>query len=236
MNKKTIIAVIILCFLVLLVIILKNNTKNYILLDGLNLYEYKNNNYIKIDEEKAIGKKMNVYTENKFLGSFTLTKRNSDFLQYKGYTIGSKYIAVTSKKKYDVIFKDAKEFDSSDMIYVRRVLKEHGINENTPLSKKEKISFDIDNDGENEKVINISNFSADNENLEFNFIFIVDGDITYLVDKKNTKGSITYSYYDLRNIIYFSNKEYAIILVRNAHDENVVEFYSNINGNYVLNN
>ena len=74
------------------------------------------------------------------------------------------------------------------------------------------------------------------ENLEFNFIFIVDDDITYLVDKKNTKGSITYSYYDLRNIIYFSNKEYAIILVRNAHDENVVEFYSNINGNYVLNN
>lgn len=124
-------------------------------------------------------KKFQIYEDNDYLGDYYLlytgvwNLKNSN-KSNTSLTFNEK-VAIRGDLDYQI--KKFQQIENTEKdSFVRQVLREHSINEDSSLTVFQTIPIDLDKDGELEKIYIISNSFIDTESPDqiFNFIFSVD--------------------------------------------------------------
>ena len=169
---------------------LKESKQETILIVGDNtIWSHSEKRWYKITSNSSIQKlnwkKYKVFLNNKEFGDYSLwhddkwyafdDKKNAVALDGNLFAYKANY----NIKVYDFEVKDIED----DNIYVNQVLEEHNISTTSKLTTSSRISFDFDNDGEEEDFYLISNvFDLEsNPNTIFSIVFMVKDNIIYSI-------------------------------------------------------
>ena len=181
-------------FLTIGVRLITKNKDNVIVIGNSGGFKKVNSRWVGIYSKKDLkscsGKKFNVYVDNSYFGRYKIFYDDKWYL-YKNNNTPVNYeeenmLALSGSIKYKIA--DFSTHDIDDTTYVKKVLKENNLSEDSPLTYSYYIDFDLNNDGVIERIYTISNKFPyeDIGNISFGYIFTVkDGKIIYLYkDKK----------------------------------------------------
>lgn len=129
-----------------------------------------------------------IYEQNKYLGAYQLLY-NDRFLLYDEFDNpikkqSSNMLAIRSNQKFKVAEYNIEEIDQESMKYVDSLLQDNQITDTRFIYKK-MITYDIDSDGKDEKLIMVSNMFETEyapKNI-FCFIFMIKNDKITIVSK-----------------------------------------------------
>ena len=251
-RKYYIIIILLIIYLAAMVIFIvypssvTSSRRVYIMVDNVAKWKFEGKSWedISSDESNLYNwQKFDLYRRNQYFGNYYLLY-NDRWLVYDDdrnpvQKSGSNLLAVRSNQDFKVATYTTTDIPTEQMQYVEQVLTDHNIDPDTELVTKEMITYDIDNDGQEESIITISNLFETTyaPSRIFSFIFTVkDGKIALVssmvdtLDHKNEHCSAyVHSLVDTDN-----NGKYEIITGCGYYNSNrnCVEMYENKNDQY----
>lgn len=184
MNKK--VPIIIICVLMFIIILLLivfkdrvNDDKNvsetsYLVIGDDSVWMY-DDKWQKASYNLIESRKMNVYIDSLYKGSFTMKHGNkwNLFLNNDYYSYDGEMIAFSSDfihiKNFSVT-----NIDNKDLQEINKILKfDYKLD---AFSTADKINIDLNNDGELESIINVSNLDKTNQDTYFNLLYVYNRD------------------------------------------------------------
>lgn len=198
-NKKkyyVIIAILVIYFLCMFIFIIypamkKSKRQIYIMVDNAAKWKFEGDKWEDIpDDESNLynWQKFKLYKDSVYAGEYNLLY-NDRFLVYDDQRkpvpmTNYDFLAVRSNQKFSVAEYETVEIDEEHMKYVEQILNEYHIT-SRELVTKQMIIYDIDSDGNNETIMNISNLFETQAapSKIFSFIFVVKDDKITIVSK-----------------------------------------------------
>ena len=176
-------------FVIMFIFVLYPSMKNdereiFLMVDQDAKWKYENQEWqdIPVTEKDSYNwQKFDIYQNNTLLGNYYLLDNDGWYIydddRHPVAKDGVSMLAIRTNQEYQYGAFTSEEVSESDMTYVEQVLNEHNITTRN-FSTLEMFSFDLDSDGEEEKVFTVSNifnldFVTPPRNI-FNFIFVVD--------------------------------------------------------------
>ena len=238
-KRKFLIVFLIIGIIYSLIIIIINRSDNSkkdkrnILIIGENVFEYKNNEISKTEE---INKDVlyNVYINNNYYEKTNLNNKKID--DYEG-------LLLAYSDNLNIIVKNA-DIDIIGNNDLQRINNIMGYNVNmNDLFVNESITLDLDNNGINDKIVNVSNLDFEkDQSIYFNLTYVIlNNDIEQVLIKEIVPArevliSPVYYFYSTFNI---NNDSHNNIILQKRHfsmsekPESLIYKYEN--GKYVLN-
>lgn len=171
--------------------------ETYVIVNNDAKWKYEDRKWqdISIGEKKLYNwQKFDIYQNQKELGNYFLLDSNGwhiyDDERNPVKKDGVSLFAIRSNQDYEFAFYDTVDVDQENIGYVEEVLNEHNIT-TRDFTVCEMFSYDLDQDGEEEKVFTVSNmfiteYTTVPRNI-FNFIFVVDsGKIIPVLEEVDT--------------------------------------------------
>ena len=201
---KTIILGFIIYLIVMLIIFLpgylkKEHENLYILTTRMRI-KYEKGTWLSItDPNDYLSKKFNIYEDGKYLGNYQVVLNNSFILydddkqvDYSGGILGYRGTLKLDLMNYN--FKETKS--SEDDFIVKQALKKMDITEDAYYSIDQKVFSDVDNNGNNETIYNISNIKQpdsesidcvpipvkNSSNVNFSILFMYKDNNVYIIN------------------------------------------------------
>lgn len=196
-NKTILIIMIVIVFLSLLFFftigrkLIKNSKINDMIIVGNDaVFKKDGNKWRNVpfkDISKYNWKQYYTYIDNSYFGQYYLYNSEKWYLfedKNKALNYEGDLLALSGNIKYKVV--NFTLHDIEDTTYVKQVLKDHHLDENSTLTSSSYVDIDINNDGNKERIYTISNQFPleDVGNTYFSFIFMIDHNrIIYLYEK-----------------------------------------------------
>lgn len=202
-TSKVIITMFIIYTIILLAIFLPpylyRRGKLYIVSNSFKI-KYVNGNWFNVEEDKEFNlRKFDIYEENSYKGKYRLLYSNKIVLldeddartDYSGNIIG-----FSGSLKANVLEANFYESeDSFDSSVVKKAISQAEIGNVSDYEVKQKAKIDIDNDGIEEVIYNVSNnmisdpntldgFRDTTDSIVFSLLFIYKDNNIYIIDKK----------------------------------------------------
>ena len=254
MNKsyKIIIGAFLVYACILLVIFLpgyldgKKNNLYIIDSSGIKI-KLENGKWNNITELKDYNlKKFNIYENDSLLGEYKVIYSNrfhlyDDFGKEKEYS--GNIFAYRGKAKLEVIsipeFNEISELDKS---IISKALVENNLSSNYQFNLKQKVSYDIDNDGEEEIIYSLNNYYIENNDNynPFSIIFMYDNNEIKVIVKDVVTDNNVYKHplYEIKKLLdvkmdgkyelmysqmYFSNPDSECATLYNINKNKVIK-------------
>ncbi len=171
-----------------------------------NLYSWEA--YDVYIDQKKFGNYQVVFSENKWY----LFDSSKQPVNYNGAFLG-----VKTKGKYQVASFVKEDFEESDATYLNEVYEKHHLKPNQPYTEGYKVSFDLDQDEEEETLYVVTNQFPDTfaPATIFNFVFVVDNENIKMIYEQTGSFTKMYDYCKIRLdylIDVDHNGKYEIIL------------------------
>jgi len=193
-NKKNIIIVIVIIVAYLALAIVLFGWENFInKFQGINImlstgekWQLKDGIWSNMEDSKEYNwKKFDVYINNQLLGNYDLMYNNKWYIfdgNRKSIKYDGKLLGISGNKKYEVIDFQKQNLDTKGENLLKQILKDDNIDYPKSFELAEKVTLDIDGDGNDETIYTISNaFTYDTDiNKEFSIIFIDDDEVQVL--------------------------------------------------------
>lgn len=239
MNKKTFVILDVLLLLVLMFVLLRPSRSKYFIAGQTKLV-YKNNEWQYVEDNKNIlNRSYKIYDKSTLIGTYQIDEYNY-MLGYKKddifYSMKNDNYAVSGFVEFEVANTKIEELNSDDLNELSKVLIKKGISNYESLSTNEKIVYDIDNDGKEETIYNVSNYLNGHENeKKFFLIYIIDkDDMEYLVSEIYDSYS-SYKKYEIESLLRFdSSDDYNILLKYDDSEVNLKYMCQKKSGTYEL--
>lgn len=214
MKKRYII--LILCFLIYLLIALfifgspkkkKSDEADYILFANNQIWKYSNSEFFDVlDNINIVGqKKFYIYDNGTYKGYFNLGLYESKIYLFddddNSYKYDGELMGFTDNNKHKVVNLLSQQLDDNDTLFIQKEFNKNNLEyQYINLNNVNKYVADIDNDGENEIIYNISNMlDEEKQGKGYSLIFINDSDKIYelIKDIKSNQKSLLdgYGYY-----------------------------------------
>lgn len=214
MKKKYIIVFIGLVFYLIIMFLIfgdsknkKNGKVNYILFANNQIWEYTNSEILNVPNVvEIIGKnKFNIYDNGTYKGYFNLGLYESKIYLFddddNSYKYDGELMGFTDNNKHKVVNLLSQQLDDNDTLFIQKEFNKNNLEyQYINLNNVNKYVADIDNDGENEIIYNISNMlDEEKQGKGYSLIFINDSDKIYelIKDIKSNQKSLLdgYGYY-----------------------------------------
>lgn len=239
MNKKVSIIIIGFLFIVgiILVIVLNNSkdevskiSESYLVIGNDSNWVFKNNKWEKVTYDKINNMKLDVYVANKYYDRLVL-KMGSIWNLYKNNNLVSldDFVAL-SKELGSIVDVNISKIDYNDLKYINSVL---NTKYNMDDLLNEKVVLDLNNDGNLDYIVNVSNLNKDNQNSYNSLIYVsLNGKKEILVnDNIDVKDYWNYPIYNI-NFLLKSDDAYNLVIHKGYFS------MAGVNGNvmYKINN
>ena len=183
-----------------------------------------------------------VYIDNQYLGSYKLKygtiwnlfDNNNSYVEYSGKLLAYSENFIVNVPNYEITTVSENEIREITSIL------NHNINANT-LSINEVVNIDLDFNGIDDKIVNVSNLdSLEDEQYYFNLCYVVlNGEIqTLILDNVEYKDILAYPVYEINYLLQYDNNNYYSIILQEGYFSNVGETQNNLynltDGNYSL--
>ena len=164
----------------------QDNYESSIIVGDDTLWAYSNRNWLNLtvnsNDTEFNWQKYVVYVDNEKIGNYNMWKDDKWYAfddDRNAIPINGKLFAYQGN--YDMNVLDFIEQNTTDMTYVRYILKENGLDEDSKLTSNYHITFDFDKDGRDEDFYIVSNaFPLDFEPEDsFSFAFMVKDNEVY---------------------------------------------------------
>lgn len=190
-------------------------------------------------------KKFNIYEGDNLLGEYKVIYSNrfhlyDDFGKEK--TFNGPIFAYRGKAKLEVIStSEINTLDDVDKNIISQALIDNNLNSNYEFNLKQKVSYDIDNDGVNETIYALNNYYIENNDKDtFSIIFIYDNNEIKTIAKEVAKDNNVYSHpmYEIKKLLdvkkdgkyelmysqmYFSNPDGECAILYNLNNNKVIK-------------
>ena len=229
MNKKKLVIILIslFVFILLLAFILTFNFKredeaivhNYLVVNETDIWEFKNNVWYILDNMENNNQIFNVYLDRVPSGNYRINKTSQinlydldgELIKYNG-----DILAYSGDFKIDFKNYTIDKISTTDLNDINNIL-DTNMNMNN-LTTNEKVLIDLDNNGVEDKIINVSNISFVNSDEEvnnyFNLIYIVLNNKIQVLKSENIDAFnlLLAPMYNIDYILNINNKKYDNIL------------------------
>lgn len=187
-----------------------------IIIDNTSCWKYDNNkwyNYDYYDNENNF----NVYIDNNYYGNYKIKKADEYSLydnNNKNVTYTGDFIAISSNFNIDIKTYALEKVDKADIHDINKILNSTFTDDD--LTINEKAIVDINNDGQKDAIINVSNLDAEkDESIFSNLVFIKlnNGDIQILINESiEAKDALNSPNYNIKYVLDGNNEYYRIII------------------------
>jgi hypothetical protein len=253
MNKKNIkiilyVIVILAFYAIIMLLIFKNNinsnnsnnsnsnnnnnnssttAKNYYGVIGDNsIWKYNSGNWYKATENEVQGNKMDVFVNGNYFGNYKLMKGttwnlfddDNNYIDYEGDFIAFSKDLNVKIESFDIRQINVLELNEINNTFGRTF-------DMNSFSTNEVIEKDLDFDGLNDKIINLSNLDLDNQKEYFNIIYIKQNNNKIIIIKDNisVKDKLISPRYNLKYIINYNSLNNDSIIIQKSYFSNAGE-------------
>ena len=191
-------------------------------------------------------KKFNVYDDGNLLGEYKVIYSNrfhlyDDFGKEQNYN--GQLFAYRGKAKLEVIpISDINELSETDKSIINIALTENNLSSNYQFNLKQKVLYDIDNDGSDEVIYSLNNYYVENNDKDICSIIFLDVNNTIKVINKEvvSDGNVyMHPMYQLKKLLDIKKDGkyelmYSEMYFSNPADECAILY--NLNNNKVIKN
>lgn len=217
MNKKvSIIIIIILGLLIILALIfLKKDNKEedkYLVINNISYWKYNNEKWTKMKEKSDINTTFDVYVSKKYYGNYYLKSgknwnlfdKNGKYVNYKG-----DLLAISSNTEFNILGTNITEVNKIDISTISDIINTNKFE----LSTNEKIYLDIDSNGIEDEIINVSNIDSNEQNKYFSLIYVLlNGKREVLLQKDiDAKNIFNEPIYNIKYLLSINNNNMIVI-------------------------
>lgn len=228
MEKKYKILIILLIGYILIVFLIlflynRMHIKHYMVLSPNDVFEYKNNHVEKVPVNTLSNhKELKFYIEGKSVGKYKLKfdktiqiiGENQQVTGFSDDTI----LGISPKSKIRIYPYSYEELNQNDYDELHMLLSQKGINGYDELSVSHKISYDFDNDGNQETIYLLSNaFIEETHDKVFSFVYYKDTENSKILLEKIGDISLLENCTPLINNLADWNSDKKIDLIIGCH-------------------
>lgn len=216
----------------------------YISIDNNNFIEIKDDNWRYVDPNRLSDfewNKFNIYSGNEYIGNYNIQYNDRWYIFDDDYNSIDYNRQLFMIKGASVDFYDFErvEFSEDDIVDIKKTLDKLKIVYNNDISGY-KIYIDIDNDGVNEVLFNVSSSydaleSAEQETIDdgfylYNLVYIVKNNKNYFLEKSILKSKEDYysmPYYDVNYILKIGDSDiYKFVIYKTYFSAEDINCYS----------
>lgn len=217
----------------------QNFKSSYLIVNDTNMWEYHNKKWTNKKNFDTNNNKLSVYVNKKYSGyynmeyikSWNLFDDNDNFIEYEG-----NILAFTNDLNINVKDYGMNKVDNEDIKKINEIMST-SITGNE-LTTNEKIIIDLNKDGIDDSIINVSNIELENANIYFSLIYaIINNDIKII--KKDiipVTDLLIVPNYNLEYVLNINNEDIDSIVIREGYfslaGETNCIMYQFINGSY----
>lgn len=182
-----------------------------------------NNGHWNETEPRDFDESFSVYVNNNYFGDYKLKYGNvwnlfdttNKYVHYNG-----KLLAVTSGISVNLMNYNIQNVNIDDMLEIDMILNSNILQED--LTINEKLILDLDKNGINDKIINVSNLDAENQNIYFNLTYINLNNNLKILNKNivEIENRLIEPVYNLEYVLNINNSEYDSIILRKGYFSN----------------
>ena len=213
-----------------------------LVIDDISNWGYLDGRWLKLYIDDIEDNQFVVYIDNQYMGSYKLKygtiwnlfDNNNSYVEYSG-----KLLAYSENFNVNVPNYEITTVSENEIREITSILN-HNINANT-LSINEVVNIDLDFNGIDDKIVNVSNLdSLEDEQYYFNLCYVVlNGEIqTLILDNVEYKDILAYPVYEINYLLQYDNNNYYSIILQEGYFSNVGETQNNLynltDGNYSL--
>lgn len=202
----------------------ENNNYDILIVNNYSIWKFNNNEWKSINKLNNYNNKLNTYIDGnyfgkyylKFINSWNIIDENNNVINYNG-----KIFAHSNNLKIDIINSNVDVTTEIELLEIQEIVGTY-INANS-LSVNERIVTDLDNDGLNDKIINVSNLDAsDVQEKYFNLCYTeLNGNRIILfyniVEEKNL---LIEPVYNIQYVININDNTYNNIILQRSYFSN----------------
>lgn len=190
----------------------ENSKYASIIVDGVNIWEYKESNWNIVSEEdfKKQGEQVfDLYSSLEHFGDYTVKVNNRKLYafdkNYKSLQYSDSILAINSNYDINVYFFDYSTINQNDQNILT------GFINNSYVNEVKKVCLDVDNDDVEECFYVINYY--DNQEILFSEIYYYDGSLRKIIEDDGSR----YSYYDIAYILDIDNDEYYELILSSSY-------------------
>lgn len=224
---------------------------SYILIDNNIRWEYRKGYWYNLNDKDLVKilneNEFQVFENKRKMGTYHLNNYDETwyFFDSKNNSkqIEGKFFGFSGDKTINVLNREPVEMSSLDEEYYRQILNDNKISyeELKNLSTKQKLVYDLDDDGETETIYAVSNVFSNTiySDKVFSFVYIIDNQkIQLLTSEINEIRDVlsTYSYSIAYIVDINEDRKYELILEGNIFRPNsdCYKMFQEIRGNYKM--
>ncbi len=196
-GKYKIVIVILVLYVGLMVVlfgpsIFRGKTKSYLLIGSSAKWQFKDNKWKDITSNEVdlyAWKDFDIFINRKKLGNYLVTYSEDQWYLFQKDRTPVNYegdfLGIRSNQPYQVADFEKVDLEDSDMVYIEKVLEDHGLDKTQNYTDSYKVKMDLDHDEEDETIYTITNMFPDDfaPATLFNFVFVEDHGKIQMVDE-----------------------------------------------------
>ncbi len=189
--------------------------KDYLVVNDTDLWQYSNNSWQEINNFNIENQNFSIYINKEYLGFYELRYINNwsifdsdnNYIDYDG-----NILAFTSNLKINVKKYAISKINENDLNKINSLLKSDIKMEE--LSTNELVEIDLNNDGINDRLVNVSNVDSENSSIYFSLIYAIINGEEKIIHQKIIKEEdiMNNPIYNIEYIFTFNNEVDNIII------------------------